>query len=207
MNEEQRFSESDLEPTPEERRAARRALADRIAAGVGALVAGAWIGGMIALGVCAAPFVFRLTPAPFSGDAMGAAFSRFDQLAIGAAVILLGAEVTRTWAAGRRGRTPAARVRRVLAMLMAGAAVYIGLVLTPRIMELHQAGVRRGEGAEGLELERIHRRAEAMGKAEVAMGAVVVLLHVLTLGSRRPEEDEEDEEALAPLPPGPRDGA
>lgn len=209
MDEEHRFTEADLEPTPEERRAARQSLVERVAAIVAVLAAGVWIGGMVALGACAAPFVFRMTPAPFSGDAMGAAFARFDQIALGAAVTLLGAEVARTWAAGRRGRTGAARARRFVAMLLAGAAAYMGLALTPRINDLHLGGARRGEGAQGAELETLHRRAEMLGRAEMALGAAAVALHILTLGARRRDDDEEedDEEALAPLPPGPRGDA
>ncbi|AUX26644.1 hypothetical protein SOCEGT47_072140 [Sorangium cellulosum] len=204
MNDEAQFSEADLAPSPEERAASRRHLIDRVAASAAALAAGAWAGGMVALGACAAPFVFRLAPAPFSGDAMSAAFARFDQLALGAAVILLGAEVARTWAAGRRGASGAARVRRALAMVMAGCAAYVGLALTPRITELHREGARRGEGALGVELERVHRHAELAGRAEVFLGATLVVLHVFTLGARRPEDDDEDDEAVAPLPPGPR---
>lgn len=209
MNDEHRFSAADLEPSPEERRAARRALVDRLGATAAVLAAGVWMGGLIALGACAAPFVFRLTPAPFSGDAMGSAFARFDQLALGAAVILLGAEVVRTLAAGRRGRTLAARVRRLLSMLLAGAAAYVGLTLTPHINELHRSGARRGEGAQGEELDRAHRRAELVGWSELALGASVVVLHVFTIGARRPDEDDDDDddEAFTPLPPGPRGGA
>lgn len=202
---EPRFSEDDLAPSPDDLRAARRALADRAAAGVAALAAGVWVGGMVALGACAAPFVFRMTPAPFSGDAMGAAFARFDQIALGAAVLILGAEVVRTMVSGRRGRTPAARVRRALAIVMALAAGYIGLALTPRITELHRAGAVRGSSPEGQELEAVHKRAELVGKIEVAGGVALVLLHVLTISARRPEDDDDDEEAVAPLPPGPRD--
>jgi len=207
QDQEHRFTAADLEPSPEERRAARRALVDRVAASAAVLAAGVWIGGMIALGACAAPFVFRLTPAPFSGEAMGAAFARFDQIALGAAVILLGAEVARTWAAGRHGRSPAARARRLLAMLLAGAAAYMGLALTPGINELHRAGARRGVGEQGAQLEALHRRAELIGRGETLLGAAVVVLHIFTLGARRPEDDDDDEEAFAPLPPGPRGDA
>lgn len=205
MTDEARFSESDLAPSPEERSGARRALIDRVAACVGALAAGTSAGGMIALGVCAAPFVFRLTPAPFSGDAMSLAFARFDQIALGASVLLLGAEVARTWAAGHRGGGRAARLRRICAMVMAGCAAYIGLLLTPRITALHRDGVRQGEGELGMELVQVHRRAETMGKVEVLLGVGLVVLHVFTLSTRRPDEDDDDDEqALAPLPPGPR---
>jgi hypothetical protein len=199
---EDRFSASDLEPSDEERRDERLALVDRLAAAVGALAAGLWVGGMVALGACAAPFVFQMTPAPFSGDAMGAAFARFDQIALGAAVTLLGAEVVRTYASGARARLPAARIRRVLAVVMAACAAYGGLVLSPHILELHHAGARRGVGPLGEELERTHVRAESVGKLELALGATVVLLHVLTVATRRREEDDD---AVAPLPPGPRD--
>lgn len=197
---EERFSAADLEPSDGEKRETRRSLVDRIAATVAVLAAGIWAGGMIALGVCAAPFVFRLTPAPFSGDAMGAAFSRFDQVAIGASVLLLGAEVARTWAAGARSKSVAARIRRLIAITMAALAAYGGLRLTPAIVALHHEGVQRGRGAQGEELERIHRRAEAVGKANVALAFAVIALHVFTLGARRPEEDDD---YAAPLPPGP----
>jgi hypothetical protein len=202
MNE-ARFSEEDLAPSDEEKQAARRATIDRIAASAAVLAAGVWVGGMVALGACAAPFVFRMTPAPFSGDAMGAAFARFDQIALGAAVTLLGAEVTRTWASGGRARSLAARIRRVLGVLMAAGAAYGGLSLTPQIIELHRAGAQRGRGPLGDELERIHKRAESVGKVETAAGVALVALHVFTLGSRRPEDDEE---SVAPLPPGPAQG-
>jgi hypothetical protein len=194
------FSEADLQPTPEERRANFCILLDRGAAALAALAAGVWAGGMVALGACAAPFVFALTPAPFSGDAMGAAFARFDGIALGAAVLVLGAEVARTWVAGTRGRSLFARARRIAAIAAAVAAAHVGLSLTPAILELHQAGVRRGVGAEGARLDEIHRRAEALGKVEVALAAALVVLHVLTLPARRPEDDDD---APAPLPPGP----
>ena len=201
MSGEGRFSESDLAPSADERRAERRALVERIGAALASVAAGISAGGLLALGVCAAPFVFRLTPAPFSGDAMGSAFARFDSIAIGCAVVVLGGEVARTWAAGRRGRTTAARVRRIFGILLAMSASYIGLALTPPINEMHRAGVRRGHGAEGAVLETIHARAELVGKAEVFFGLSLVALHVFTLGARRPDDDDED--ALAPLPPGP----
>jgi putative copper export protein len=197
-----RFSAKDLEPDQDEVRAARRGIVDRVGATVAVLAAGVWVGGMVALGACAAPFVFRLTPAPFSGDAMGAAFARFDQIALGASVVLLGAEVARTWAAGPSARSVAARVRRVSAFVMAGCAAYIGLVLSPHINELHRGGALRGVGDLGAELDRTHRTAEAVGKLETGLGVLVVVLHVLTLGPARRREDEEDGGYTAPGIPG-----
>jgi len=191
-----RFQASDLEPSDDDRSAARRALADRIAATVAVVAAGVWVGGMVALGACAAPFVFQLTPAPFSGDAMGAAFARFDQVALGAAVVLLGAEVTRTWAAGARGTRVAARARRLVAILMAAGAALGGLSLTPQINALHRGGAQRGVGPQGEELNRIHKTAEAVGKAETGLGVLLIALHVFTLATPRPEDDD-----LAPAGP------
>jgi hypothetical protein len=200
MNE-TRFSAADLEPTSSELRARRRALADRIAATAGVLAAGVWAGGMMALGACAAPLVFHMTPAPFSGDAMGAVFARFDQVALGAAVVLLGAEVTRTWAAGARARSAAARVRRIIAVILAAGAAYGGLSLSPRINALHHGGARRGEGESGAELDRVHKKAETVGKAETGLCVILVALHVFTLAGPRSRDDEEDD-YVAPAPPG-----
>ncbi len=198
---ETRFSAADLEPSDEEIAAARRSLVDRIAATIAIVAAGVWVGGMVALGACAAPFVFRLTPAPFSGDAMGAAFARFDQIALGAAVVLLGAEVARTWAAGGRGRGIASRARRLVAVIMAACAAYEGLSLTPHILQLHRSGAQRGEGPLGEELDRTHKTAETVGKVESGLGIVLIALHVFTVGARRPDDEEDD--YTAPAPPGP----
>ncbi len=203
---ENRFSAADLEPSDDERRADLRALADRVAAAVAVLAAGAWVGGMVALGACAAPMVFRIVPAPFSGDAMGAAFARFDQIALGAAVVLLGAEVARTWAAGARARTVAARVRRFAAVLIAAGAAYGGLSLTPHILALHRAGAQRGVGPDGAELDRTHKTAELVGKVETGLGALLVVLHVFTLAAPRPGEDDGEDSYTAPAPPGPSEG-
>lgn len=196
-----RFSAEDLAPSDEERRAALRFTIDRVATSVAVLAVGIWVGGRFALGACAAPFVFRITPAPFSGDAMGAAFARFDQIALGAAVVVLGAEVARTWAAGPRGRTGLARVRRFVAVAMAVCAAYFGLVLTPRILDLHRGGAMRGQGPAGQELERVHSLASNVGKGEAALGLALVALHVFTLAGKR--RDDEDDDYAAPLPPGP----
>ena len=162
---------------------------------------------MVALGACAAPLVFRIVPAPLSGDAMGAAFARFDRIALGAAVVLLGAEIARTWAAGARARTVAARVRRVAAVLMAVGAAFGGLSLTPHILELHRAGAQRGVGPDGADLDRTHRTAETVGKAETGLGALLVVLHVFTLAVPRARHEGDEDEYTAPAPPGPKPSA
>ena len=200
---ESRFSAADLEPSDDDRRAILRAQVDRVAATFAVLAAGVSVGGMVALGACAAPFVFSLTPAPHSGYAMGSAFARFDHIALGAAVVLLAAEVARTWAAGGRARLVPARVRRIAAFVMAACAAYIGLVLTPQINDLHRSGVKRGVGAAGVVLETIHHRAELVGKIETGLGVALIALHVFTLALRRPEDDDDD--YAEPLPPGPRE--
>lgn len=206
MNE-TRFSASDLEPSDHEIRAARRDLVDRAAAAVAVVAAGVWVGGLVALGACAAPLVFGIVPAPFSGDAMGAVFARFDRIALGSAVVLLGAEVARTWAARGRGRSPAARGRRLVAVLMAAGAAYGGLALTPHINALHRDGVQRHVGPLGAELDRTHHRAEAVGTAESGLGVLLIALHVFTLARPRPgDDDDEDGPYTAPAPPGPRQG-
>jgi hypothetical protein len=203
---ETRFTEADLLPDPGEQRARIRGVVERAAATAGVLAAGLYIGGLVALGACAAPMVFRLTPTPFSGDAMGAAFARFDQIAIGASVVALGSEIIRTWAAGSSGRTIAARIRRFCAIFMALAATYVGIALTPRINDMHRAGVRRGETPEGQVLEAIHHRAETVGKVGMLFAVGFVALGIFTLRVRRAEDDDDEAgEVFAPLPPGPRD--
>lgn len=202
---EERFTAADLEPSADELAARRRSLVDRIATTVAVLCAGSLFGGLIALGACAAPMVFALAPAPFSGNAMGAAFARWDRFAVLAAAALLVCELARTWTARRRARALPARVRRIAGIAVAAAAAYIGTSLSPRINQLHEEGVHRGEGDRGAELDAIHKRAELVGKIEAAAALALVALHVFTLRTRDDDDEEEDDDAAAPLPPGPRD--
>jgi hypothetical protein len=199
------FTAADLEPSAEEKRALRRMRIDKAAAVVAVISLGTWAGGMLALGVCAAPFVFRLTPAPWSGFAMGAAFARFDSIAIACSVLTLGAEVVRTMLVLKRraGRALLPRLRRYGAIALALAAVYSGVKLSPTINQMHEQGVRRNVGPEGIELERIHKQAELVGKIVMPLALVLAALHVVTLRTA-PGEDDEEEESEAPLPPGPR---
>jgi hypothetical protein len=143
-----------------------------------------WIGGWVALGACAAPIVFRVVPAPHSGDAMGAVFQRFDVIAMTCAVIVLACEAVRirtdATAPGARAIF-AARARTALAVIAALAAIYGGIELSPRIVALHSAGAVRGLGADGTELERLHRWAESVAKIEVTAGLFLLALHVTTL--------------------------
>jgi putative copper export protein len=162
----------------------------RAAAIVAVVALALWVGGLVALGACAAPLVFGMVPAPWSGDAMGAVFRRFDGVAITCAVVVLGCEAIRLWAAPsvRPGRPSVReRARGLFAVVAALAAIFTGVQISPRIVALHAAGAVRGLGAAGLELERIHRLAETLGKIEVTFGLLVLILQILTLD---PPKDE-----------------
>lgn len=147
-----------------------------------------WIGGIVALGACAAPVVFAKVPTPLAGDTMGAIFRRFDIVAMACAVVLLVAEALRAWA--KPGKpTIADRLRGGAALIAAGCAVYVGKVSSPTIMALHASGVMRGVGEGGAELDRVHRLAEMLGKTEVLLGLALIVLHVMTLREKeRPLE-------------------
>jgi Domain of unknown function (DUF4149) len=162
------------------------------AAVVAVLALSIWVGGLVALGACAAPIVFRVVPAPLSGDAMGAVFRRFDALAIGSAVVVLGCEAVRMWAR-ERPATRAERVRAALVVAASAAAIYGGVKLSPSIVALHVAGAVRGFGEAGAELERLHGLAEGVAKAEVSMGFLLLALQITTL--RRPDTRDSEKTA------------
>jgi hypothetical protein len=164
----------------------------RAAAIVAVIALGLWMGGLVALGACAAPMVFSMVPAPWSGDAMGAAFRRFDAVAITCAVVVLGCEAVRLRLAPTLRRGPATareRARAVFAIVAAGAAIYAGVQVSPKIMALHAAGAIRGLDASGLLLEKLHRVAETLGKIEIAVGLLLIVLEVLTLEDVRDESE------------------
>jgi hypothetical protein len=150
----------------------------RLVAVFGTLAVAAWLGGLISLGALVAPVVFSQVPTPWSADAMTVVFRRFDLLAMGCAAILLACEAVRAV-----GRAPFARAhlaRAIASVLAAAAAVYQGTSVSPGIAELHAAGAVRGVGAAGAELSRLHDLAEALGKAQVVLLVMVIVLEAVT---------------------------
>jgi uncharacterized membrane protein len=168
---------------------------------VALLACALWLGGMIALGAIAAPAVFGIVPAPYSADAMTVVFRRFDKLALSCAAILALTEVVR--ARLTRLGTDLSRVDLVrgAAVLVAGLlAIVEGLVLAPRIEELHRGGAIRGLGEAGEALESAHHLAELAGKSEALLVAVVVVL--LAFRQHPPGEARENRLRVPPVEPG-----
>ncbi len=152
------------------------------------LALGLWSGGLVALGAIAAPLVFGIVPMPDAADAMAAVFARFDQLVIGLALTLLVSDGVLLLA--RRGQVfdwldrlrPLATI--VLSLLGIGEAMYI----TPRIAGLHAAGAVRGVGDSGMRLDQLHGVAERLGKGQLLLALLLVILHLRALdplGRRR----------------------
>ena len=193
------FTADDLAPSDHELRDRRKGRLDKAVTCIAVLCCGAWSGGLTALGVCAAPMVFRLTPYPHSGDAMTATFARFDTIAVGLSVVLLACEVTRTLLRWRQAQGLLARIRRYLAIIAALAGGFLATQLTPQLQALHARGVRRGVGADGQLFDQLHAQSELIGKAIVVMTIVLIFLHIFTLN----EDDGDEHVALAPGAPGP----
>ena len=206
-----RFTEDDLVPSDEEKQAARRrsSIASRRAWPCSPRRLGRRHG--------RARRVRRavrlpLTPAPFSGDAMGAAFARFDQ----------SRSARRSSCSAPRSRAPGPPGRAAHASPRASGGcsrcygrrrgLHRASCSPRRSCELHRSGAQRGAAPAGDELEQIHKRAEAVGKVRGrlrrrARGAP--RLHPSARG--RPEDDETTSPSRR-LPPGPprsrrRDGA
>lgn len=146
---------------------------------VGVLAASLWLGGLLALGALVAPIVFRIVPAPSSGDAMIVVFHRFDEVALACAAIVGVAEAVRARAGGVE-RIDIARI--VCAVIAAGCTLIIAVSLSPKIASLHVAGAVRGIGPLGEELDGAHDWATRLGKVEALAVALIIALHV---GSRR----------------------
>ena len=141
-----------------------------------------WMGGLLVLGAIVAPTVFRIVPAPTSADAMTIVFRKFDAVAISCALVCLFSEAVLAWRGGKATRLDVARS--VLVALASACAITVGAWLSPSIQALHRSGAVRNVGADGLELERLHRIAESTAKTEVAFLAAVLVLTLLR--ARRP---------------------
>lgn len=161
------------------------ARSERVVTGVAVSALGLWVGGIVALGACAAPVIFREVPAPISGGAMGIVFQRFDMVAIACSVVVLGCEAARIASQGGRGSARADVVRGVVVACMAAFAIYQGVFLSPAIVALHAGGAVRGFHEDGLAMERLHTLAELLAQAQVLLGVGALMLEVVTLGEGR----------------------
>jgi len=194
------FTDEDLTPSPGEGRIQLGLVIDKVATAVATMVLGGWAGGLVVLHYGTTPWVLELTPPPLGGRVLAAILTSFDGMALGCGAIALGCEVVRTAMAARRRPTVTTRIRRYLAIFLAAAMAYIGLVLTPKIVPLAQLGVAPKVGPDGFELARLYDQAELIGLATVPLAAVLIALHIFTLRSGTAPGDEP---AAAPLPPGP----
>jgi uncharacterized membrane protein len=153
-----------------------------IASVVGGLAVAVWLGGLLALGAIAAPLVFANVSFPQSADAMTLVFRRFDMVAMTCAAIAMASEAGKVATRVAFGRVD--HLRAGLIVVAAILAVVEGTLVSPRIAALHGAGVMRGMGAAGETLSHLHDIAEALGKTELVLLAIVLGLLVVRPAAR-----------------------
>lgn len=144
---------------------------------VATLAVALWLGGMLALGAFAAPEVFGQLPRESAGSVMGAIFAKFDSLVLVIAGVLVVAEAVRVLVEGVAGKLGLARL--VATGLLIALALLSALWLGPSINDMFEAGIRRGIGADGAEMDRLHHLAELLGKAAFALAAVWLTLGII----------------------------
>lgn len=196
------FSEADLEPTAAEKRAQWRGRLDWLATAIALAVAGMWAGAIVTVRWGAGPAMAERLPSVLAELGRAATLQRTDQIALAFGAILLGAEVARTAAATGRAQSALARVRRILAVVAGGLAALCALVVTPQMVALIAAGALTTEGSAGAELAALGRRGDQLRLGELVLVGLIFLLHLATLPRR--QGAAEDDDALAPAPPGPR---
>lgn len=160
----------------------RHSLASRAITALALAAIAVWTGGLLALGAVVAPIIFNAVPSPTSADAMTLVFRRFDRVAVVCAVLLLLCEVGLAVT-----RKPLLRIdmARGAAAVIAGALILAqAMVVSPKIEALHRGGAIRGLGVDGMELESVHKLAEAGGKTQVVIALILIALHVWSLGER-----------------------
>lgn len=146
------------------------------------LAIAAWAGGLVVLGAIVAPTVFRIVPAPSSADAMTVVFRKFDAVAMVSAAIALVAEATLLLKDGKATRLDL--LRGAVAVIAGALAIVVGAWLSPGISELHRNGAVRGLNEAGIELERLHKLAEAAGKGQLFLLLVVLVLLLAKIARR-----------------------
>jgi hypothetical protein len=157
----------------------RLAAGGQVSALIALVAAAVWLGGLVVLGAVAAPTIFAVIAPPASAHAMTIVFRRFDSMAMSCAAIVLATEAIRP--VFRLPFAPLDMARLLSAVAAAALAVLEGEKISPRIAELHFAGVARGVGDSGMELARWHDWAERCGQGQVLFLIAFIALHVMSL--------------------------
>jgi hypothetical protein len=195
-----RFTDADLEPSPDERSAGRRLVLELAATAVAVAIAGLWLGFSLGPRLVAGPVLSGLLPAALA-ERLGAAMAqKSDGWGLGFAAALLATEVLRTVVGRGRGRALAARLRRMVVIIVGGCAVLLAVVLASSDPPATAGPPGEAPPGVSLPLAGPARQAASLRSFEMGLLALLVLLQVTTLPKLRPEEDEP---AVAPAPPGP----
>ena len=125
-----------------------------------------WIGGAVALGAFAAPVLFKALPRQEAGAIFGPTLRRFARLRLGAIVMSIAAAGAK-YVVWEKHATPWIAIR-WLALVVLAAVVLYEIAFLERAME-----ARRGD-REAFAV--LHRRAEALMKASLAVALVAMLL-------------------------------
>lgn len=145
------------------------------------LATAVWLGGLTILGAIVAPVIFRNVPTPSAADAMTLVFRRFDKIAMACAGIVLAVEAWRSFSRVDGPRTKLDVARIAVAAIAAALAVGQGIVISPKIAALHEAGAIRGLEALGRQLEATHTLAENDAKAQLVFLIALVALNAIGL--------------------------
>jgi hypothetical protein len=200
------FTDADLEPTAEERRAVWRRRLDLASSLIGLGAIALWAGTIAAVRWCAIPALGATLPAALGSTLLAAIHSRADGIGIGCGAVLLGSEVGRLFVQAEARRAVGPRLRRLVAIFAAGAAAYLGLGLSPARDRAAQGGGPQGFGPQGSEAALLARRSEQLRLGELVLLGLLLGLQLATARGR-PDRDQQEPEAEAPLPPGPRSKA
>ena len=129
---------------------------------------GLWVGGIVAIGVLAAPTTFKLLPnRRQAGTLMGAILRRFDRLVVGCIVALVVTSVLFILWYGRMSRWYA--IEYVCIGMMSTSAIYSMLVLAPRIRRL-----REEHNGDHPDFPQLHRLAVLIMQFNLACGTVAL---------------------------------
>lgn len=195
----ERFTDADLEPAAELRAAGRRLIAELGATAAAVLIAGLWLGVVLTARHLATRVLGALLPEALASRLGEAMAQRADRWGLGLAAGLLATEIVRTVVARGRGRLLAARLRRMVVLVLGGCAVLLAVVLGAP-----DAGpaAASSPGAAAPALGGLGVQGGALRSFELVLLVLLVLLEVATL----PRLTAEPEEGWAsPKPPGPPD--
>ena len=134
------------------------------------------IGGMLALGMFAAPTLFQMLQPAEAGRVMGDVFTKFDKVLLVGLIMAGIGEAMRVCAGGCDCKKPVGMLHNLSMAALIVLVLYSTFGLHPELQKMQPAEVAAGNGQQSEDFAKKHQQSEGLYKFQLIVAILVLVL-------------------------------